>query len=451
MKSKQKKEDPCSSDFIKDEKVLSIIKKRLSVREEEKNLYGEVFTPIELICDMFNKLPKNVWMNPNLKWLDPAGGIGNFSVVAYYKLFETLKTKIPNSTKRSKHIIENMLYMVELNPVNIRVCKKIFKMIDNKAIPNIAKNDFLKFKGFKDVDKFDVIMGNPPYQKKVGSNKSYTIWHIFVIDSIEKFLNKNGYLVFVHPNGWRDIKGFYRKVYDLIIERELMSLTMRDYKTGAQTFGGSWTNFDYYCLRNKLSTKNKTKINDIDHKEFNMDLNDYDFIPSGKFDVFEKLKGKKGKHELVDIIYSSSAYETRGKPISKHPISNKKDNVNYKYHIINTITKKKGPSFIYSNEKDPNIFIPKVIWSNGIGTYPIIDSKGEYGLTQFSYGISDEPKNLKYIKEAMEHKDFIELNKYLMGQKNKYNYKIIGTFKKDFYKHFLSNKKQKKTIKKKKK
>ena len=63
----------------------------------------------------------NVWKNPRLKWLDPANGIGNFPVVAYYKLMESLKSELPSDKQRSRHIIENMLYMVELNPVNVRV------------------------------------------------------------------------------------------------------------------------------------------------------------------------------------------------------------------------------------------------------------------------------------------------------------------------------------------
>ena len=40
---------------------------------------------------MLDKLPKDVWKNPNLKWLDPANGIGNYPIVAYYKLMEGLK------------------------------------------------------------------------------------------------------------------------------------------------------------------------------------------------------------------------------------------------------------------------------------------------------------------------------------------------------------------------
>ena len=424
--------------FIKDVKVLNIIEQRLTIREEEKELYGEVFTPPELIINMFSQLPDDIWLNTELKWLDPASGIGNFHVVVYYKLMDSLKSKISDDKQRSKHIIENMLYMVELNSTNFQVCKKIFKMIDPDAIPNIVNSDFLNEfnpKKIFNIHKFNIIVGNPPFHKKVGPNKKQKIWHFFVIDSINKYLNENGYLVFVHPNGWRDIKGDYIKVLRLIKSRELLSLTMRDYKDGVITFGGSATNYDYYCLKNTVNNTNLTRVNDIDHKSYLLNLNDYDFIPSGKFEIFEKIAGKKD--DKVEILYSSIKYETRGKPKSNYEVLKDDSKPGFKYKIINTITKKKGPKILYSDEKDDVLFVPKVIWSNGTGTYPFIDIKGEYGLTQFSYAIKDHPDNLHKIKMAMETPEFIELMKYLMGRSDKYKYKIIGTFKKDFYNYFL--------------
>ena len=42
---------------------------------------------------------------------------------------------------------------------------------------------------------------------------------------------------------------------------------------------------------------------------------------------------------------------------------------------------------------------PKVIWSNGLGTYPIIDKNGDYGLTQFSYAIIDKREKLNNIEK----------------------------------------------------
>ena len=90
----------------------------------------------------------------------------------------------------------------------------------------------------------------------------------------------------------------------------------------------------------------------------------------------------------------------------------------------------------YSNEKKEHFNVPKVIWSNGAGTYPIIDYDGKYGLTQFCYGIVDKKENLEKIKIALNNKKFIDLMEYVKYTENKYNYKIIALFKKDFYKYF---------------
>ena len=95
---------------MSDKDIEEKIEQYLSVREEEKNKHGEVFTPVELIEEMLDKLPKSVWTNPDLKWLDPANGIGNYPMVAYQKLMKSLERWEPNEKKRSKHIIENMLY-----------------------------------------------------------------------------------------------------------------------------------------------------------------------------------------------------------------------------------------------------------------------------------------------------------------------------------------------------
>ena len=127
-----------------DENILTIVRQHLVIKDKEKKLFGEVFTPVELVCEMLEQLPPPVWKNKDLKWLDPANGIGNFPIVVYYKLMKGLEGWKPDNDERSKHIIEKMLYMVELNPVNCKVCKKIFKMIDSSGNLNILKANFIE-------------------------------------------------------------------------------------------------------------------------------------------------------------------------------------------------------------------------------------------------------------------------------------------------------------------
>jgi len=104
MSSKQKKNSLR-------EYVDELIKKNLPAKENEKSEFGEVFTPIVMIETIYERFPKKIWSNPTYKWLDPAGGIGNFPLVLYFWLMDGLKKKIPNELKRTKHIIENMIYI----------------------------------------------------------------------------------------------------------------------------------------------------------------------------------------------------------------------------------------------------------------------------------------------------------------------------------------------------
>lgn len=113
-------------------------------------------------------------------------------------------------------------------------------------------------------------------------------------------------------------------------------------------------------------------------------------------EINKLLKGD----ELTNVIYDRSIYDTRRKYLSKT-----KTDI-YKYPIVYFITKTDGAKLLYSCEDRGHFGISKVIWSNGGGTYPIIDEKGEYGLTQFSYAIADDLDNLNHIKKALDNPYF---------------------------------------------
>lgn len=180
------------------------INEQLPIKKTEKDKYGEVFTSPILINKMLDLFPQNVWSNSKLTWLDPSVGAGFFMIYVYIRLMNGLKKWEPDEKKRSKHIIENMLYMVELNKKNCNICKSIFG-----ANVSLFCGDFLsdfKIQGRDDIS-FDCIVGNPPFQddyglseqgKRINGGKSKLYERIFLKSF--SMLKNGGYLSFVVPD-----------------------------------------------------------------------------------------------------------------------------------------------------------------------------------------------------------------------------------------------------------
>jgi hypothetical protein len=75
---------------------------------------------------------RSVFTELKFKWFDPATGMGNFPVAIYLRLIESLKTQIPDNEERKKHIIENMLYMSELNKKTCLSVRSLILMVSIK-------------------------------------------------------------------------------------------------------------------------------------------------------------------------------------------------------------------------------------------------------------------------------------------------------------------------------
>jgi hypothetical protein len=184
--------------------IDEFMNQHLPTKKLEKDKYGEVFTSPVLINKILDLFPKSVWTNSKLTWLDPSVGVGFFMICVYIRLMNGLKKWEPNEKKRSKHIIENMLYMVEINKKNCNICKTIFG-----ANVRLICGDFLadlKFQG-RDDTSFDCIVGNPPFQddyglskqgKRINGGKSKLYERIFLKSF--SILKNGGYLSFVVPD-----------------------------------------------------------------------------------------------------------------------------------------------------------------------------------------------------------------------------------------------------------
>ena len=131
-------------------KVLDYIAQHLAPKTVERHKYGEVFTPMSLVHEMLDTLPDAVWKDKDLKWLDPANGMGNYPIAVFLRLFYGFRTKdgkynpglttvIKNETARRTHIVEKMLFMVELNSKNNAISRRLFMKLAPGVEPNIIR------------------------------------------------------------------------------------------------------------------------------------------------------------------------------------------------------------------------------------------------------------------------------------------------------------------------
>jgi hypothetical protein len=171
--------------------MQDFIQEHLTIKVFEKKKWGEVFTPCYMIDKMLDSLPEEIFNDPDLKWFDPCAGIGNFVILVYFRLMDGLVKWEPDSCKRSKYILKNMLYMNEINPDNVEIARNI---LGKDA--QIYCQDFLNF---NDNIKFDVIIGNPPFQLKDGKGGKNKLYEKIVNKALT-LLNYNGKLLFLVPD-----------------------------------------------------------------------------------------------------------------------------------------------------------------------------------------------------------------------------------------------------------
>lgn len=206
--------------------INEYIKTNLPIKRLEKDKYGEVFTPPELIDKILDLYPKQIWSNPDITWLEPSAGVGFIMIMVYQRLMNGLEKWEPNNKQRSKHVIEKMLYMVELQSESCKKCKRIFG--ENA---NIICGDFLEEFKFKNKNKsvdntFDCIIGNPPFHddygltnqgKRINGGKSKLYERIFL--KAYSLLKNDGYLSFIVPDNI--FSGNGSESYKLLIQNEV--------------------------------------------------------------------------------------------------------------------------------------------------------------------------------------------------------------------------------------
>ena len=396
--------------------------------------YGIIYTPNNLVNNILDLIPENYFKDPNLKWLDIGAGNGAFSLNIFNRLNNNLSNK--------QHIIENMLYMVEIYPDHIKELKNLF--CENA---NIINQDFLALDN--KYSNFDFIVGNPPYNingiLKTPTNTSISkkeegkqVYVDFVFKSLE-LLKPNGYLNLIIPCIWLkpDKSGLYNKLTNLKIEKLVClstSETCKLFNYEAQT------PTCYFLIKNNENNENNENNKII--KIFDKINNEYiDYIlkhnlpiPTIGITIINKFLYYIERSEKIKV-YKTSTISKQTKIYDISSVINEDQN----YVNITTciLQDKIFPKIVYNltNIKQQFYNKPKLILAHKMYGFPYLDKEGIYGISsRDNYVICDyslnELEELQYFLSTKLGIFIFSVTNYRMRYLEKYAFEFIPNINK---------------------
>ena len=276
--------------------------------------------------------------------------------------------------------------------------------------------------------KFDVVIGNPPYQKGKAS-----IWQKFASLGLD-LLNDEGAMVMIHPAAYRlkgshnGIKTYFNRMKKYYVE----CLYLSNHQTGRKLFGDTAiTTADWYVIRKEEANGRLTTVTDVEGNVDAIDITNAVGIPDDI--TFDKDVITTGD-DCLTIVTETSEFHTQSKA---EKLSDEESDV-FKYPAVYSLTKD-GPRMKWSSVKAvKQAYGPKIILANGMGK-PVLDLDGTIGMTQFAYAIVADAPELEKIYSALCNEDCVNLIQTLCGSAGYHHYSKVGVafLKSDFYNKFI--------------
>ena len=156
---------------------------------------NQIFTPREVVNKMLNTLEAEnpgIFSNPNLTFCDLHIKSGLFLTETAKRLNHGLANIIPDEQARLKHIFENQLFGFAPTQIIYDIAANyIYGGFPEISRQNLKKKDLTEqFKKGEPLNmKFDVVIGNPPYQEETKDTSDKPIYNYFMSEAY-KFADK---------------------------------------------------------------------------------------------------------------------------------------------------------------------------------------------------------------------------------------------------------------------
>lgn len=236
-----------------------------------------IFTPQSIVEDMINMLPDDFW-TPDKKILDIYTKSGRFLKEAFKRLYNSPYLADMDIAKRKRHILteqlfrltddftclllsERMLYgYAQYGKKHIKMFKNMIPFVqsqDHKFINNLLEKEF-------DTMKFDLVIGNPPYNK--GMDLDFVDLGYKISDQ---------YTVMITPAKWQTAEvnqkvsskninyGQFRQMYVPHMKYVCFYPDCKDVFNIMQADGISWYLIDKLHTYDKCTVVNKLNANKV--------------------------------------------------------------------------------------------------------------------------------------------------------------------------------------------
>jgi len=312
---------------------------------------ASTITPVALVNEMLDKLPLDIWNDSTKTFLDPACGTGIFILCCLERLNEGLKEEMPDDVERLTHIMTKQLWANDIDHKQIRRFKSSLKKLGLNKQGNIIYNNISNVNSLDHEwnMKFDVVVGNPPYNPSSNKNSGLSkgsgtkIWHKF-IEVANSVTEPGSYISFITPSNWR-----LGKSNRLGNAQEIMWRNdIIDIFDASNRFGGTAV---HMALDAWLMKKSPSNIDAVYAKYLYMPLmfddNTKQFLKAKTDEACFTIDIKDNRHYAFDCIRKKAVGTSK-----------------YKYKHFNTVSQFRNGLYDWYSEKTVGFDSKKVLISS---------------------------------------------------------------------------------------